>query len=85
MHAQRESRIEKQLADREVFIREQTFDRQQKLSYDELKEKFGDWKDGWRLPGTKAMEERAKARDVLISEIGQDAFHALPDAPARNV
>jgi hypothetical protein len=57
-----------QLADRRE-------DRSQRLSFDELKEKYGDWSTA------RQARDRPSARAALIAQIGKDAFDALPDAP----
>jgi hypothetical protein len=80
IQVERDVRIERQLADREQFIREQS-DRAHKLDYTELKAKFGDWHDGWRPLGERAQIAAQQARDALSAEIGAAAFDALPDGP----
>ena len=69
-----------QFADRAEFEKQQTLERKKRLNLDELKEKYGDWHDSWRSPGTKAAELYEKARADLIAQIGEDRFNTLPDA-----
>jgi hypothetical protein len=76
----RDSRLKEQFELREEFEREQTAQRPARLTLDELKEKYGDWYDNWRVPGTKAAQLCERARADLIGQIGQAAFNALPDA-----
>lgn len=71
------ARVTRQLTERIAFENE-TADRAKRLSYEELKEKYGDWHNDWNSTAAKAEEARA----TLIGEIGQEAFDALPDAPA---
>jgi hypothetical protein len=78
-----EARRRAQFADREAFERQQTIERKQRLDYAALKDKFGDWHDSWRRPGTKAAEIAAAARAKLIAEFGEGAFDAIPDAAAQ--
>jgi hypothetical protein len=52
---------------------------QRRLTYAELKEKYGDWN---LRDGKTAEQIREEARSSLIGKIGQEAFDALPDAPA---
>lgn len=65
----RERRVQAQLADRHV-------DRSNRLTVDQLREKYGDWDH----KGRNAVAARAEARARLIAQIGQAAFDALPDA-----
>ena len=76
---ERDRRVEQQFKDRAQFQNEQG-DRNRRLSIDELKEKYGDWRDNWRSPGLKAQEIYDKARADLVSQIGEDEFDALPEA-----
>lgn len=73
-------RLKQQFRIRDEFENEQGAGRQRRLTIDELKEKYGDWRDDWRSPGTKARELCEQARQRLVSEIGEDAFNALPEA-----
>ena len=80
---ERDKRVSEQLAERAKFEEEQTTARAKRLSYAELKEKYGDWGDNWRKPGTKAAEQALEARRMLVDAIGQEAFDALPDGAVR--
>lgn len=57
-----------------------------RLSVEQLKQKYGDWKERWRAPGvgeTSQEASRKQARSDLAAKIGQEAFDAIPDAPER--
>lgn len=82
-HAEREVRVAAQLTDRTAYEKTETVERLTRLSLEQLKEKYGDWNDVWRHPGTKERELREKSRADLIGQIGEDAFDKLPDAPPR--
>lgn len=75
-----EKRIATQLSEREEFLKLETQVRPARLTMEELKEKYGDWKDNWRSPGTRARELYEQARADLIAQIGEAAFNALPEA-----
>ena len=74
--AKSETRTAEQVAGREVPPRRH-------LTVEELKEKYGDWHDGWQPLGAKAQEAYDKARQRIVAEIGDDAFDALPDGPQQ--
>lgn len=67
-----------QLEARARFEQEQIAERSKHLTINELKEKYGDWGDGWRRPGLLAQERYDAARAALVGQIGEDAFNALP-------
>lgn len=74
-----EQRRRQQFNARDDFESEQG-DRPRRLSVGELKEKYGDWQDNWRSPGTKARELCEQARKRLVEEIGELEFRCLPEA-----
>lgn len=74
------ARRQSQLLAREEFQAEQGIGRTCKLSYGELKARFGDWHDEWRPLGQRATEAAAAARAALVGQIGEETFAALPDA-----
>ena len=73
-----ECRRQQQLKDRKEFEREQAVERKQRLSYQQLKEKYGDWHDSSRLHGLKKLEEKQAAEELL----GRLAQSPLPLPPA---
>lgn len=75
----REMRVVGQLKDRAAFEQEQAAERRTHLSVAELKAKYGDWRRGWSLEEDR-QEQRRLAREMLIAEIGREAFGALPDS-----
>lgn len=57
--------------------------RKGRLSYSELKSKYGDWHHGWEPPGDTARRLEAAARVALVADIGQEAFDHLPSGNSR--
>jgi len=53
--------------------------RKGRLSYGELKARYGDWHHGWEPVGETARRLEHAARTALANQIGQEAFDSLPD------
>ena len=81
--AENEERAVQQIESRIEFEREQGEGRRHRLTYDELKEKYGDWQDNWRDAGLQRRELAAAARAKLIGHVGKEVFDALPNQPAE--
>lgn len=56
VQADRDRRVARQLDEREQFENIERNVRPTRLSVAELKERYGDWGDNWRTPGTKEIE-----------------------------
>lgn len=79
--------------DRDVALRQRAWDLQREYekneadrktrpTYDDLKAKYG---PNWGInDGRPPPKTRQQCRDELIGQIGQEAFDALPDLPARS-
>lgn len=53
--------------------------RKGRLSYTELKQRYGDWHHGWEPMGETARRLEHAARTALATQIGQEAYDSLPD------
>ena len=84
LHREREMRVQRQLTERGEFLQEQTADRSERLTYDELKAKYGDGQGGWGIDVEK-RKQPGLSRDDLIGIVGEAEFDKIPDAkPSGN-
>jgi hypothetical protein len=74
----RELRVERQLVERQEF----EAPRRARLTYGELKSKYGDGHGGWGVDATAELR-RGLSRDELIGMCGQDAWDAMPNGAPR--
>lgn len=73
---ERQRREDAQFSERAAFEHRER-ERGTRLTYDQLIEKYGDWRKPVEQ-GAKHLREAAKA--VLVAQIGEDAFNQIPDA-----
>lgn len=83
-----ESRLQQNVQRQEQIAEREEFDhtlrrRQRRLSLAELKEKYGDWREGWKPPGTQARQLEEAARNELIALVGEEAFNQIQERRSR--